>query len=50
MRDAGAGFGKDTNKVTLFNRDGKEFSFDTKPKQAVAADIADTIIKLFYAQ
>lgn len=50
MRDAGAGFGKDTNKVTLFTRDGKEFSFDTKPKQAVAADIADTIIKLFYAQ
>ena len=50
MRDEGAGFGKETNKVTLFTRDGREFPFDTKPKQAVAADIADTIIKLYYAQ
>lgn len=50
MKDAGAGFGKETNKVTLFTRDGREFPFDTKPKQAVAADIADTIINLYYAQ
>ena len=49
LNDAGAGFGKDTNKVTLFTRDGKEFPFGTKPKQAVAADITDTIIQLYYA-
>ncbi len=50
LNDAGAGFGKDTNKVTLFTRDGKEFPFDTKSKQAVAADITDTIIQLYYAK
>ena len=49
LNDAGAGFGKDTNKVTIFTRDGKEFPFGTKPKQAVAADITDTIIQLYYA-
>lgn len=49
LNDTGAGFGKDTNKVTLFTRDGKEFPFGTKPKQAVAADITDTIIQLYYA-
>lgn len=50
LNDEGAGFGKDTNKVTLFSRDGKVFSFDTKSKQAVAGDIVDTLIKLYYAQ
>lgn len=49
MKDAGAGFGTDTNKVTLFARDGQEFSFGVKSKQAVAADITDIIIKLYYA-
>ncbi len=49
LNDTGAGFGKDTNKVTMFTRDGKEFPFGTKPKQAVAADITDTIIQLYYA-
>ena len=49
LRDAGAGFGKDTNKVTLFTRDGREFPFETKSKQAVAADITDTLIELYYA-
>ena len=49
MKDAGAGFGKDTNKVTLFARDGREFPFETKSKQAVAADIVDTLINLYYA-
>jgi phosphopantothenoylcysteine decarboxylase / phosphopantothenate---cysteine ligase len=48
LADPGAGFGTDTNKVTLFARDGRVFHFDTKPKQAVAADIVDTIIQLYY--
>ena len=48
LADPGAGFGTDTNKVTLFARDGRVFNFDTKPKQAVAADIVDTIIQLYY--
>jgi phosphopantothenoylcysteine decarboxylase/phosphopantothenate--cysteine ligase len=49
MNDEGAGFEHDTNKITIFEKKGKEFQFDTKSKQAVAKDIVDTIIKLYYA-
>ena len=48
LNDENAGFGKDTNKVTIFEKGGKEFQFDTKSKQDVAKDIVDTIIQLFY--
>ncbi len=44
MRDNGAGFAKDTNKVTIFSKDGTQHHFDTKSKTAVAADIVNTII------
>jgi phosphopantothenoylcysteine decarboxylase/phosphopantothenate--cysteine ligase len=44
MNDAGAGFGVDTNKITILSRDGRELPFDTKSKQEVAKDIVDTII------
>ncbi len=49
LRDSGAGFGKDTNKVTIFTRDGQKWPFETKQKETVAADIIDTIIRLYYA-
>jgi phosphopantothenoylcysteine decarboxylase/phosphopantothenate--cysteine ligase len=49
MNDAGAGFGHDTNKITIFSKDGQEFNFDIKSKSAVAKDIVDTIIRLNYA-
>jgi len=49
LNDAGAGFGYDTNKITIFEKGGGEFSFDTKPKTGVAKDIVDTIIRLYYA-
>lgn len=49
LKDQGAGFGGDTNKVTIFAKNGKEFQFDIKSKQEVASDIVDTIIQLFYA-
>ena len=49
LNDEGAGFGRDTNKVTIFSKDGQEFRFETKSKQEVAVDIVDTIIKLHYA-
>ncbi|HEX7904056.1 MAG TPA: bifunctional phosphopantothenoylcysteine decarboxylase/phosphopantothenate--cysteine ligase CoaBC [Chitinophagaceae bacterium] len=49
LNDAGAGFGYDTNKVTIFGREGQEFRFDKKSKAEVAKDIVATIIKLFYA-
>ncbi len=45
LNDAGAGFGYDTNKITIFDRTGKEYSFDTKTKQEVAVDIVNTIIQ-----
>jgi phosphopantothenoylcysteine decarboxylase / phosphopantothenate---cysteine ligase len=45
LNDTGAGFGHDTNKVTIFDRKGNEYKFDTKSKQAVAADIVNTIIQ-----
>ena len=49
LNDAGAGFGHDTNKITIFEKGGQEFKFDTKSKAAVAKDIVDTIIRLYYA-
>jgi phosphopantothenoylcysteine decarboxylase/phosphopantothenate--cysteine ligase len=45
LNDAGAGFGHDTNKIAIFDKDGGEFYFDTKSKSAVASDIINTIIK-----
>lgn len=43
LRDAGAGFGTDTNKVTIYDRQGGVYTFDTKPKREVAADILDLV-------
>jgi phosphopantothenoylcysteine decarboxylase / phosphopantothenate---cysteine ligase len=45
LEDKGAGFGHDTNKVTIFDRSGNEFAFDLKTKKAVAKDIVDVIVK-----
>ncbi len=49
LKDAGAGFGYDTNKVTIFEKNGIETSYDQKPKQQVAKDIVDKIVKMLYA-
>ncbi|MCW3463293.1 bifunctional phosphopantothenoylcysteine decarboxylase/phosphopantothenate--cysteine ligase CoaBC [Chitinophaga nivalis] len=49
LADAGAGFNYDTNKVTLFDRNGQERSFPLKSKQAVAQDIVSAIIELQHA-
>lgn len=46
MNDAGAGFRKATNKVTLYRKAGGHKSFDTKNKELVAVDIVDSIIEL----
>ena len=45
LNDSGAGFGYDTNKITIFDKKGNEYSFGTKTKQEVAADIVNTIIQ-----
>lgn len=47
LNDKGAGFGGDTNRVTIFYRDGREKQFDTKSKESVAKDIVDSITELY---
>ena len=46
LNDAGAGFGHNSNKITIFDKAGNEYRFDTKSKTAVAADIVNTILKI----
>ncbi|MGJ8684141.1 MAG: bifunctional phosphopantothenoylcysteine decarboxylase/phosphopantothenate--cysteine ligase CoaBC [Nonlabens sp.] len=43
-RDKGAGFGVDTNKITLIDRDRNTTEFEVKPKSEVAKDIINEII------
>jgi len=47
LNDAGAGFGFDTNQVTIFEKSGGEIPYSQKSRQLVARDIVDRIIKLF---
>jgi phosphopantothenoylcysteine decarboxylase/phosphopantothenate--cysteine ligase len=49
LSDDGAGFGIDTNKITIFGKDGFERKFEKRPKQQVAKDIVETIEKRLYA-
>jgi phosphopantothenoylcysteine decarboxylase / phosphopantothenate---cysteine ligase len=49
LNDPGAGFGYDTNKITIFEKDGSERPYDQKPKQQVAKDIVDRIVNMLYA-
>lgn len=44
LNDAGAGFGIDTNKITIFDTHGRTQYFDTKSKEEVARDIVNAII------
>lgn len=48
LNDQGAGFGFDTNKITIFDKKGKERQFETKTKAEVAKDIVDTLIQNHY--
>ena len=45
LKDKGAAFGYDTNKITIISRSGTE-KFDLKPKNLVAKDIADKVKQL----
>jgi phosphopantothenoylcysteine decarboxylase/phosphopantothenate--cysteine ligase len=49
LNDRGAGFGHDTNKITIFERNGAVLRYEKKPKQQVAKDIVDRIVNLLYA-
>lgn len=46
LNDEGAGFGYDTNKITIFNKLGNAQYFDIKSKKEVAVDIVNSIIQL----
>ncbi len=46
LRNKGAGFGTDTNKVSIIRRDGSREDFGLKPKREVAADIVSSVIGL----
>jgi len=50
LQDAGAGFGHDTNKITIFDKTGNTYLFEMKTKKEVAKDIVNTIIQQFYAK
>lgn len=45
LRDKGAGFQTDTNKITLIAKDNKVLPFPVKPKNEVAKDILEYIIE-----
>jgi phosphopantothenoylcysteine decarboxylase/phosphopantothenate--cysteine ligase len=45
LRDEGAGFQVDTNKITLITKDNKTLPFPVKPKKEVAKDILEYIIE-----
>ena len=49
LRTKGAGFGHDTNKITIIDRAGKQTDFKLKSKTEVAHDIVQKIINLKHA-
>ncbi len=49
LNDAGAGFGHDTNKITMIDRNGSVKKFDLKSKKEVARDIVSAILEKVHA-
>lgn len=46
LKDKGACFGTETNKITIVDRNDKITKFEMKPKSKVAEDIVDKIIRI----
>ena len=44
LQDEGAGFGTDTNKISIIDREGNVTNYTTKPKKEVAEDIVAFIL------
>ena len=44
MQDAGAGFGFETNKITIIDKNNNQTFFELKSKTEVATDIVSRII------
>ncbi|MGW8315109.1 MAG: bifunctional phosphopantothenoylcysteine decarboxylase/phosphopantothenate--cysteine ligase CoaBC [Bacteroidales bacterium] len=45
LKDEGAGFGTETNKVTMIDRTGSVEEYELKPKRQVASDLVSRVIK-----
>lgn len=46
LREEGAGFGTDTNKVTMIDRSGNTEEYELKPKSQVAVDLVERVVKM----
>ncbi|MEE0082691.1 MAG: bifunctional phosphopantothenoylcysteine decarboxylase/phosphopantothenate--cysteine ligase CoaBC [Paludibacteraceae bacterium] len=46
LKDKGAGFQVDTNKITIFTASGEVMEFPLKTKKKVAADIVDAVVEI----
>jgi len=49
LKDKGAGFATDTNKITFIDKEKKQTEFKLKPKEEVANDIINEIVKRLHA-
>lgn len=49
MKDEGAGFGYNSNKITIFDKEGNSNAFELKSKEKVAHDIINMILKKYDA-
>ncbi|MCB0803181.1 MAG: phosphopantothenoylcysteine decarboxylase, partial [Flavobacteriales bacterium] len=47
LKDKGAGFGTDTNKISIINKDNKLITFELKSKKELAFDILSTVENQF---
>ena len=46
LKDAGAGFGVDTNKITIVDKGNNQQNFELKSKTEVAKDIVAKMVEL----
>ena len=46
LKDKGAGFQVDTNKITIFTAGGDIKDYPLKTKKEVAADIVDAVVEI----
>ncbi|MFL5728050.1 MAG: phosphopantothenoylcysteine decarboxylase, partial [Cytophagaceae bacterium] len=49
LNDKGAGFGHDTNKISIIGKDNKIKDFELKSKKEAAADIVEALIEKLHA-
>lgn len=50
LRNKEAGFGVDTNQVTIFGKEGVVFESEVKTKDEIALDITNTVISKLYGE